>query len=151
MLYCTWMLFFLNVWEERLPSDWMQCVVESAPESISVSSVAHLKEQEPEWKHYFIVQPLTSSISINVWSTHTFSCSEEGKCLELDSPPGMLNWGWPPWGFLNKEKSIFLYRMSDIYISTCWIHVVRKTLTRFSLAVTLGALWLAVSLRASAS
>lgn len=30
--------------EELPPSAWMQCVVESAPESISVSSVAHLKE-----------------------------------------------------------------------------------------------------------
>lgn len=37
------------------------------------------------------------SLSRTVGSTRTSSCSEEGRCSELDSPPGMLNWDQQPW------------------------------------------------------
>lgn len=83
------------MWEQLLPSDWMQCVVESAPDSMSVSSGEHLKEQDNKSKkHVSAVRHHSAELS---GSTRTSSCSEEGRCSELDSPPGMLNWDQQPW------------------------------------------------------
>lgn len=81
-----------NMCKQLLLSDSTQWVVESAPESISVSSDAHLKDDTSESEHHIHVW-YDALISKNARSSHTFSYSEEGRCLWLDSPPGMLNWG----------------------------------------------------------
>lgn len=107
------------MWEELLPSDWMQCVVESAPDSMSVSSGEHLKEQDNKsYKHVSAVRHHSAELSV----------------------PRVL---------------LLVWRRADVQNLTllleCWTGISSHENAGVSLVVTLGALWLAVSLGVSAS
>lgn len=105
--------------EELLPSDWMQCVVESAPDSMSASSGEHLKEQDNKsYKHAIAVRHHSAE----------------------HSGPHVL---------------LLVRRRADVQNLTllleCWTGISSHESAGVSLVVTLGALWLAVSLGVSAS
>lgn len=110
----------------------MQCVVESAPESMSVSSGTHLMNEVkllPPSDHDHI------STCRSGFNTHTFSWWEEGRCLGLDSPPGTQNWGWLQQDHLSKKENCCNLKFSRSGINV--FPTVRNALTGFSLAVAL--------------
>ncbi len=111
------MLIFLNMWERAhtLRLNAVCC---------RISSRLHVRvlwwtpeRRENRVTNTVGVQPWASSISKHISSSRTFSCSEEDKRSELDSPPGMQNWGWLPWVCLNTENSIVfrLYTQTQIH------------------------------------
>lgn len=101
------MLLELNVLEKCVPSDWIQCVVESAPESMSGSSGTHLKNKV---KPSIAIWPWPQSNCKSGQIKHTFCCLEERRYLKLDCPPGTLNWGWLQQDRLRKkQKRCFIF------------------------------------------
>lgn len=101
------MLLELNVLEKCVPSDWIQCVVESAPESMSASSGTHLKNKV---KPFIAIWPWPQSNCKSGQIKHTFCCLEERRYLKLDCPPGTLNWGWLQQDRLRKkQKRCFIF------------------------------------------